>query len=310
MEIYVNNKQSLNDIINNANPGDKIILDDGVYFEKIEIWKENLIIKSKNKHKAIITNNDYYHKIMPNHNECNTFNTFTMLVGSNNVTLEDLMIKNLSVPSKKYGQAVALHVLGDDFKCVNCIIESAQDTLFTGPLPLDLCERYKGFYDKKRLLGIPSHQQYLKCKIIGDVDFIFGCATALFEECDIVSLFSEKSNAFICAPAHPKGLQYGYLFYKCNIISDETKPYSYLCRPWRDYGQAAFIDCNMGAHILPQGYDKWQNTNRDKTAIFYEYTKNVDLSKREPWVKILSEENAIKYVNNFKKYIAKIKKTG
>jgi len=44
----------------------------------------------------------------------------------------------------------------------------------------------------------------------------------------------------------------------------------YLARPWRDYGIARFEDCSYGPHIAPAGFDKWNDTNRDRTARFYE----------------------------------------
>ena len=97
-------------------------------------------------------------------------------------------------------------------------------------------------------------------------------------------------------------MEYGYLFYKCNVIS-ENECSVYLGRPWRDYGTAAFIDCTIGKHIDPRGGNKWDITNRDKTARFYEYSKNIDLSKREKWINELNEDDAKKYVNNFFKYI-------
>ena len=131
MNIYVKKDKSINQILKTVNPGDILILEDGIYKEKIEVWVPNITIKAQNKHKAIISNNDYYHKIMPNNNECNTFNTFSLYIGADNITLENLIIENTSTPSSIYGQAVALHVDGNKFKCYDCIIRSAQDTLFT-----------------------------------------------------------------------------------------------------------------------------------------------------------------------------------
>ena len=259
MIFFITADTSINKTLETVKPGDTIILDDGIYHEKIEVLIPNITIKSKNKHKAIITNNDYYHKLMPNRNECNTFNTFTLYIGSDNVILEDLIIQNESTPSSIYGQAVALHVDGTNFLCENCIIQSAQDTLFTGPLPKDLLVRYKGFYPEYRLVGKPSIQEFYNCKIIGDVDFIFGCATAYFENCDIITLDTNKNNLFVCAPSHPKELEFGFLFNKCNFISlGECK--TYLARPWRDYGCAAFINCNMNNNILPTGFNKSSTT--------------------------------------------------
>ena len=61
----------------------------------------------------------------------------------------------------------------------------------------------------------------------------------------------------------------------------------------------------MSNHINPKGFDKWGNTNRDKTARFYEYTQNHDLSNREPWVNILSKEESLLYYDNFINFFKK-----
>ena len=307
----INNSYSINEILAKCNSGDEIILEPGIYKEKIEIYINNITITGLDKNKTIITNNDYYHKIMEDFNECNTFRTYSVYVGGNNILFKNLTIENSSLPSKKYGQAVALHVTGNNFKCDNCVIQSAQDTIFTGPLPQDLILRHKNYIlNPLHTKGTPSKQHYLNCTIIGDVDFIFGCATALFESCIIRSIYRDKNNpnepdGYICAPSHPQELEYGYLFYKCNLISDENVKNVFLARPWRDYGIAAFIDCTMSNHINPKGFDKWGNTNRDKTARFYEYTQNHDLSNREPWVNILSKEESLLYYDNFINFFKK-----
>ncbi|MDE5715613.1 MAG: hypothetical protein K2I42_05720 [Anaeroplasmataceae bacterium] len=302
MEYTINPHFSINQSLKKMKSGDVLILEDGVYHEKVEIWIPNIKIKSKHPLKAIISNKDYYHKIMEDYNECNTFNTFTVYVGSDYVMLENIIIENKATPSEIYGQAVALHVDGTYFTCYKCIIKSAQDTLFTGPMPKDLLKRYEGFYSVNRLKGNPSKQIYSYCTIEGDVDFIFGSATALFKNCKIISLDRKNLDAtYIAAPAHPKELPYGYLFHQCEFKGKNTP--AYLARPWRDYGCAAFIDCCMGTHILSIGYNKWNNTDRDKTARFYEYTKNIDLSSRAPWAHILSKEDSEEYLASFLKFI-------
>ncbi|MDE6407459.1 MAG: hypothetical protein K2K50_02495, partial [Anaeroplasmataceae bacterium] len=301
MLIEITSMQSINEAISKMHSGDTIILHDGIYQEKVEVWLNNITIRAKNTGKAIITNKDYYHKIMSDGNECNTFHTYTLYIGGNNITLEGLVIQNEALPSKIYGQAVALHVDGDNFSCKSCNITSAQDTLFTGPLPQDLCERYAAFYPPEKLKGLPSRQTYKNCIITGDVDFIFGCATALFEECTIITLDSNRSTpSFVCAPAHPKELPFGYLFYHCKFQGNEK---TYLARPWRDYGCASFIDCELGNHILPEGFNKWNDTNRDKTARFFEYNKNVNIQERVSWSHQLTSFEAEDYVKNFYAYL-------
>lgn len=306
MKYTLNPAMSINETLKKCVPGDQIYLENGIYNEKVEIDIDNITIIGQDEDNVIIQNHDFYHKIMADYNECNTFRTFTLYVGSNNVKLSNLTIKNTSVPSKRYGQAVALHVDGDNFKAENITLDSAQDTLFTGPLPRNLIEKYKGFLkDKFRKTNTPKHI-FENCTIKGDVDFIFGCAIALFKDCTIVSInrnSNDGPNGFVAAPAHREYDEYGYLFLNCDLIAEAGVKDVYLARPWRDYGCAAFIDCNLGNHINKPGFDKWGNTNRDKTARFYEYSQDVDLSERVKWSHQFTEAEAKDYVDKFLKIV-------
>lgn len=293
--IIIDNTMSINSVLSTCKSGDTIFLKEGIYNEKVNIFNDNIKIVGENAENTIIRNNDYFHKILNDGNEANTFRTYTCLITGNNVSLSNLTIENTSLPSSKYGQAVALHACGDNFKCDNVILKSAQDTLFTGPLPKDLIERYTGFLLKEQLNPTQTKQIYKNCKIYGDTDFIFGCSQALFINSDIISI----GKGYLAAPAHAKEMKYGYLFYRCNLLSEDNANGTYLARPWRDYGTAAFIDCNVGNHIDQRGFNKWGGTNRDKTARFYEYSSNVDLSNREKWINILNKDEANLYVKDF-----------
>lgn len=304
---YIVDKTSINDIFKRLSKGDELFLKNGIYNEKIQILTDDVKIYGESKENTIIVNHDFFHKVMPDFKECNTFRTYTVYVGANNVTLSNLTIKNSSTPSTKYGQAVALHVDGNNFKAVNVILDSAQDTLFTGPLPPDLIIRHEHFLEPQFLKSNESKQVYENCIIKGDTDFIFGTAVALFYNCDIISIAKEKLkgdvDGFISAPAHNLDQKYGYLFYKCNLIAEDNVENVYLARPWRDYGLVAFIDCKIGNHINKLGFNKWEKTDRDKTARFIEYSEGIDLSKRVKWSKQLTKDEAQKYVDEYMEYI-------
>ncbi|MBR6072624.1 MAG: hypothetical protein IKP77_07345 [Acholeplasmatales bacterium] len=300
----IDNTMSINSILPKLKSGDTLYLMDGIYYEKIEVKIDNINIVGQSKENTIISNNDYFCKIMDDYNECNTFRTYTCYINGNNITMKNLTIRNDSIPSAIYGQAVALYVDGDNFKCENCILKSAQDTLFTGPLPPDLIIRYQGFLKPSQLKGNKTHQLYKNVDIYGDVDFIFGGAYALFYRCNIISVnYDSKDYGYLSAPSHSKDDKYGYLFYQCNLIKQPGVVNVYLSRPWRDYGNCAFIDCSMDDHISPKGWNKWEKSNRDKTAKFYEYTENVDLSKRENWVHILNKDEKEKFKEEFFKLV-------
>ncbi len=72
----------------------------------------------------------------------------------------------------------------------------------------------------------------------------------------------------------------------------------YLGRPWRDFASVAFLNCEMGAHILPEGWSNWQDTERDKTAFYREYGSfgsGAGASQRVGWSKVLSKKEARRY---------------
>ena len=303
----ITKNDSISNTLNMCKPGDTIYLKPGIYKEKLEIFVEGVTLIGESKDNTIIENGDYYHKIMPDHNECNTFRTYTVFVGANNVTIKNLTIKNTSVPSDVYGQAVALHADGNNFRCENVFLDSAQDTLFTAPLPPNLLIKYKGFLPDYEITGRHNRQVFDKCIIRGDVDFIFGGATVLFNECEIISLARKVTRfetfGYLTAPSHNEDIPYGYLFYKCNMVCEKGAKNVFLSRPWRDYGCAAFIECKLGSHILAEGFSNWSNTTRYETARYFEYTPDADTSARAKWAKMLTKEESYNYYNNFMKYL-------
>ena len=154
----------------------------------------------------------------------------------------------------------------------DCTLSSTQDTLFLGPLPPDLIERYNGFLpDELRQPGL-LRQHFSRCHIEGTVDFIFGCGEAVFDSCEIRSLCDARDIGYAAAPAHSLSQEEGFLFSHCNFTcaAGVTPGSIFLARPWRDYGLCRFKDCSYGPHIAPEGFDKWNDTQRDRTARFYE----------------------------------------
>ena len=287
MEFYLNNEQSLNEILKNCHDGDIVHLASRVYYEKIKITIPNLTIIG---HNSSIEYKDYYNKIAKDNKELLTVRTYTLMVEASNVTLKNLTIKNLSVPNRTYGQAVALHVIGDSFKAIACNIIGAQDTILAGPIPYDLTIRYKDLLPLDELSQAKSHQLYDHCYIEGDVDFIFGCGICYFNECEIHSI----GKGYICAPSHPKEYSYGFVFYKCRLTgSDEIKNRVYLGRPWRDYGQACFISCKASSHIKPEGYHYWQESRKETCRLsIYETLNEKDLAS---FIKVLDSNDLNKY---------------
>ncbi len=288
--IYITPKDSLQKALQNARPGTRISLAKGIYREKIEISVPDIELVGAGAEDTVIIYNDFAKKLDEHGVEYVTFRTYTMAVTAPHVHLKNLTVQNDALSPQTKGQEVALTVYADDFSAENCRFISTQDTVFLGPLPDDLIRRYDGFLkDELRAAG-SQKQRFTKCFIAGTVDFIFGCGDALFEHCEIRSLYEMRGHGYTAAPAHDINQATGFLFHKCRFTCDPQVADGsvFLARPWRDYGKASFVECEYGKHIAPVGFDKWNDTNRDRTARFAEFPAKSE--GRVLWSTVLSIE--------------------
>ncbi|MEH3113662.1 pectinesterase family protein [Pedobacter terrae] len=261
----------------------KIYIKNGIYKEKLVIpsWKIKIALIGESAENTIIINDDYSGKPNPAGNDqfgnrkFSTYTSFTVLVQGNDVHLENLTIIN---SAGRVGQAVALHVESDRFIAKNCRFLGNQDTLYAA------VEN--------------SRQYYLNCYIEGTTDFIFGRATVIFQNCTIKSL----SDSYITAASTSAQQKFGFVFLNCKLIADSTVSKVYLGRPWRPYAKTVFINCNLGKHILPEGWNPWKGDlmfpNKELTAFYAEYKNNGDGASpktRLPWAKQLSHKEAKSY---------------
>jgi len=248
-----------------------IYIKNGIYREKIHIdsFLTHIRLVGESAEKTIISWGDYA-KL----NNMGTFRTYTMKITGNDVSLENLTVENTA--GFDAGQAVALHVEGDRFKAVNCRIIGNQDTLYA--------------------TGDYSRQYYRDCLIEGTTDFIFGSATAIFDYCTIYS----KKNSYITAARTPKEHSYGYVFRYCELTASKDADRVFLGRPWRDFAKVVYLYCQMGDHIVGEGWHNWSKPEREKTAYYAEYKctgPGSVTSQRVAWSHQLTKEEASTYTN-------------
>ncbi len=196
----------------------RIHLASGTYHEKLVIQRPHLHFIGESAKDTVIAYDDYAKFLMPNGSKRGTFRSYTVLLDTHDVTMENLTIANLAAPRKKAGQAVALYADGDRLVFKNCRFTGNQDTLFTGPLP-PAPKEPGGFTGPKEFAPrINGRQLYDNCYICGNVDFIFGSATAYFRSCHIEAVaegtFGSKEGeppvcGYITAAATPEGQAYG-----------------------------------------------------------------------------------------------------
>ena len=247
-----------------------ILVKNGVYREKLVIptWKTHITLVGENVDSTIITYDDFSGKTDSSGKKLTTFSSHTCMVSGNNVVFENFTIVN---SAGRVGQAVALHVEGD--RCVfrNCRFVGNQDTLLAS--------------------GENSRQYFQNCTIEGTTDFIFGAATAVFENCTIVS----KHNSYITAASTLPTQRYGFVFLHCRLLADSVGRKVYLGRPWRLYASVAFVECGMGEQIRPEGWHNWNKPEAEKTARYSEYRNTgpgANPSARVSWSHQLTKDEA------------------
>ncbi len=266
----------------------------GVYHEKLEIKQEGLVLEGEDAASTVLTYDDCANDILPDGEKRGTFRSYTLFVDAAGVQLKTLTIENAAGPREGAGQAVALYAEGEGIVVSDCRLLGAQDTLFTGPLPPKEVEP-GGFRGPKEFAPrINGRQYYRNCYICGTVDFIFGSATAYFENCVLESL---ARPGFVTAGSSPEGQEYGYVFSHCRFTGEGPEGSVYLGRPWREYAKVVILDSWLGAHIRPEGWDDWSKEGAHQTAYYAEYQNSGPGAggNRVSWSHMLSEEEAGRY---------------
>ncbi|MBE0701117.1 MAG: pectin methylesterase, partial [Acholeplasmataceae bacterium] len=218
----------------------KIYLEPGIYHQKLRLEHHHLQLINKSASEVVLTMDDFAYKLHRDGLLYNTFRTPTVTVLGDHVEFHNITIKNDAGSGPTVGQAIALSLYGNQTCLYNCRIIGFQDTLFIGPLPVDLTERYNLFLPPEERKTTSTRHFFKNCRIEGDVDFIFGSGTALFSDCTIVA----KQKGYICAPSTYESNPFGFIFYACTIENLSNHPV-YLGRPWRSHGAISFLNCTF-----------------------------------------------------------------
>lgn len=254
-DIYLNCTESIQACIDRADPTLplRIHLSNGIYREKLRIERHNVWLIGAGIETKIVYG-DFALKVHQDGSMYQTFRTPTVTIIGDRIRISHLTIINDAGDGSVVGQAVALAVYGDAFVMDHGRLIGHQDTLFLGPLPPDLCQRYHGLLAINELTGRPIYPYFFMVDIEGDVDFIFGGASALFEECQIIA----RRNGYIAAPSTAKEAAYGLIFHQCHIISRGDAVY--LARPWREHGCTFFNECTFLGGFHEMRYHDWEKT--------------------------------------------------
>ncbi|WP_369245707.1 pectinesterase family protein [Streptomyces sp. R41] len=116
-------------------------------------------------------------------------------------------------------QAVAAYVTGDRSHFSRVRLLAHQDTLFADTTALTAFDRH----------------YYRDCYIEGDVDFVFGRATAVFERCHFHTLDRDvtfRPEGMVFAPSTARANPYGFLAVLSRVTSGAEDGAYKIARPW------------------------------------------------------------------------------
>jgi pectinesterase len=167
----------------------------------------------------------------------------------------DITFRNTAGAIKN--QAVAVRNGADLSTFYNCSFEAYQDTLYTHSL----------------------RQFYRECDIYGTVDFIFGNAAVVFQNCNIYPRLpmSGQFNTITAQGRTDPNQNTGTSIHNCTIraahdlASSNTSVPTYLGRPWKDYSKTVYMQSLMGSLINPAGWHEWSGNLSLSTLYYAEY---------------------------------------
>ncbi|XP_010932334.1 putative pectinesterase/pectinesterase inhibitor 45 [Elaeis guineensis] len=243
-----------------------IYVKEGVYEETVVVDKKmvNVTMFGDGSRKTIVTGSKNYV------DGTRTYQTATFAALGDGFMGIAMGFRNTAGPEKH--QAVALRVQADRAVFLNCRMEGYQDTLYAQ------CHR----------------QFYRSCIIAGTVDFIFGDAAAIFQNCILVvrrPLDNQQNIVTAQGRISPRETT-GFVLHHCRftadskLVPDKDKIRSYLGRPWKEYSRTVIMESDIGDFIHKDGYMPWEGDFALKTLFYAEYKNKgpgADTSARVQW---------------------------
>ena len=137
------------------------------------------------------------------------------------------------------------------------------------------------------------------CEIYGTVDFIFGNALAVFQDCRIYARLLNNTVTVTAQSKEYKLQLSGFSFQNCSVMaSPELGPVNemivFLGHPWRDYSTVIFMESFLDSVVNPAGWSEWFNSSSLKLLFYAEYGNRgpgANLSERVKWPGFHAIEN-------------------
>lgn len=225
-----------------------IYIKEGVYQENLEFVyaMTNVVLIGDGKEKTRITGN------LNNADGIPTFRTATVAVNGDNFFAKNIGFENSAGPAKF--QAVALMVVSDFSVFYNCSMDGYQDTLYV---------------HSKR-------QFYRDCTVSGTIDFVFGDAAAVFQNCTFLvrKPLNGQQNIITAQARSDVREPTALVFQNSTFIADpelfpvKDKFPTYLGRPWGNFSRTIIMESYIDDLIKPEGWTIW-DANWGLDTCFY-----------------------------------------
>ncbi|XP_019092752.1 PREDICTED: probable pectinesterase/pectinesterase inhibitor 25 [Camelina sativa] len=255
---------------NNTRPEDGyfvIYAREGVYEEYIvvEMNKKNLMLIGDGINKTIITGN---HNVIDG---WTTYNSSSFAVIGERFMAVDVTFRNTAGPEKH--QAVALRNNAESSSFYRCSFEGYRDTLYVHSM----------------------RQFYRECDIYGTVDFIFGNAAAIFQDCNIYARkpMAKQKNAITAHGRVDPNQNTGISIINCTIkaapdlAAEPNSAMTFLGRPWKPYARTVFMQSYISDIVQPVGWLEWNGTTGLDTIYYGEYSNfgpGANTNQRVQWL--------------------------
>ncbi|CAN1732385.1 Probable pectinesterase/pectinesterase inhibitor 58 [Linum perenne] len=154
-------------------------------------------------------------------------------------------------------QAVAFRSRSDNSVLYNCAFDGYQDTLYT--------QAYRQFFRD--------------CSITGTIDFVFGTARVVLQNCKLI-VRKPLENQKCILTAEGKKDHNGdsaIVLQKCHVTSSPEyfpvrhKNKAYLGRPWKEYSTTIVMNSQLDDLIAPEGWLPWMGDFGLNTLFYAEF---------------------------------------
>ncbi|MFI1067508.1 pectinesterase family protein [Streptomyces spororaveus] len=263
--------RSVQAAVDAATAGDTVLVSRGTYRETVNVpaSKHGLTLKGAtgNAEDVVITYDNASGTPKPGGGTYGTAGSATATFSANDITVTGVTVENTwersAHPDVRDTQAVAVNASGDRQKYVDSRFIGHQDTV------LNWAPSATGQY----------RQYFRHCFIAGDVDFVFGNATAVYDQVNITlrdrGAAAGGHNGYLAAPNTDAAKPYGILITDSTISSPARPGTYYLGRPWHPgpsaVGQLVIRNTSLPAAVKTEG--PWTDMGGFswKSARFAEY---------------------------------------